>query len=398
MSLDGTLGTIVIGAAVGTVLFGIMTMQTFNYYDRYSKDPARLKVLVAAVWFLELGHTITLWHALYRITVTFYGQIAHILDPPPSLALTVLFSTLIYATVQTFFALRIWTLSGSYYITIVCSILTTARFAFSLTILSLFLGSNGFEIFTNKIHWSMIAVSSLGPAVDLLIAGSLCFFLWRRRSESHFNATRKLLDTLILWSIETTAITCAVGVMQLIFFLAKSDLAWLTFNLIQPKLFSNSLLAHLNSRERIRNQSSDMGSVVGDELQFAPRRGTCSRGGFGGWTNHESHVASSNGGGEPSGLVLVQQGDPCQRRSVTVVMVNEHTDVSGGMRWISNYHDELVERFLATRSDGRGFPSWGKEIDEQIAIAGNYEWNFGARRYFGNEGPEIQKTRTVVIE
>ena len=46
MSLDGTLGTIVIGAAVGTVLFGIMTMQTFNYYDRYSKDPARLKVLV----------------------------------------------------------------------------------------------------------------------------------------------------------------------------------------------------------------------------------------------------------------------------------------------------------------------------------------------------------------
>ncbi|KAJ7190043.1 isoprenoid synthase domain-containing protein [Mycena pura] len=37
--------------------------------------------------------------------------------------------------------------------------------------------------------------------------------------------------------------------------------------------------------------------------------------------------------------------------SVTVVMVKEHTDVSGGMRWISNYHDELVERFLATRSD-----------------------------------------------
>jgi hypothetical protein len=57
--------------------------------------------------------------------------------------------------------------------------------------------------------------------------------------------------------------------------------------------------------------------------------------------------------------------------SVTVVMVNEHTDVSGGMRWISNYHDELVERFLATRSDmlnGRGFPSWGKEIDEQIVM------------------------------
>ncbi|KAF7361114.1 Terpene cyclase [Mycena sanguinolenta] len=98
--------------------------------------------------------------------------------------------------------------------------------------------------------------------------------------------------------------------------------------------------------------------------------------------------------------------------SVTVVMVNEHTDVSGGMRWISNYYDKLVERFLATRSNmlnKRGFPSWGKEIDEKIAIIhvyagiapwvrGNYEWNFGARRYFGNEGPEIQKTRTVVIE
>ncbi|KAJ7197781.1 hypothetical protein GGX14DRAFT_700218 [Mycena pura] len=303
--LHGTLGAIAIGTAVGTLLFGIQTMQTFNYYDRYSKDPARLTVYVcrhlAAVWFLELGQTIAIWHALYRIAVTFHGQIAHVLDPPLSLSFAVLFSTLINATVQTFFALRIWTVSGSYYITIVCAILITTRFAFSLTMFAMFLESNGFGIFENKAHWTMIVVCSLGPAIDLLIAGSLCFFLWKRRSESHFNSTRKLLDTLILWCIETTAITCAMGVMQLIFFLAESNLAWMTFNLIQPKLFSNSLLAHLNGRDRIRNlnQNSDLHSLVRDDLAFACRGTQRSRGGLDGRTNQESQVASSNDGGEP---------------------------------------------------------------------------------------------------
>ncbi|KAK7048258.1 isoprenoid synthase domain-containing protein [Favolaschia claudopus] len=96
--------------------------------------------------------------------------------------------------------------------------------------------------------------------------------------------------------------------------------------------------------------------------------------------------------------------------AVTVVMVNEHTDIAGGIQWISDYHDEIVEHFLRVREDvinKNGFPSWGTDIDDQVAkyidglgqwIRGHDEWNFGSGRYFGARGLEIQKTRAVAIE
>ncbi|KAF7979340.1 hypothetical protein HWV62_42763 [Athelia sp. TMB] len=96
--------------------------------------------------------------------------------------------------------------------------------------------------------------------------------------------------------------------------------------------------------------------------------------------------------------------------AITVVMANEKTDLAGALQWISNIHDEIVDRFLSTRQDvlnkRNGVPSWGKEIDEQVAayvdglgqwIRGHDEWNFQSGRYFGNNGLEIQKSRTVVI-
>ncbi|KAF7977391.1 hypothetical protein HWV62_4011 [Athelia sp. TMB] len=56
---------------------------------------------------------------------------------------------------------------------------------------------------------------------------------------------------------------------------------------------------------------------------------------------------------------------------VTVIMVNESTDLAGAVQWISDTHDKIVARFLSTRQDvlhqRNGVPSWGKEIDLQVA-------------------------------
>ncbi|KAJ7237535.1 hypothetical protein B0H12DRAFT_1138668 [Mycena haematopus] len=252
--LDGVLGTTLIGGVLGTFLFGIGTLQTYNYYRRYPTDSRTMKILIAAIWVIELGHTISLWHALYSMTVTYYGQLPHLFDPPHSLEMTVLFSAMINVVVQTFFAYRIRTLSGQWPIPIICSLLTAARFTFNMIMMIAFWrSSSGFVILHTSMHWAMVGVSTLGPAVDILIAASLCFYLWRiRTSGSHFKQTRNAVDTLILWSLETTTITSATGIMQLIFFLSRSDLVWIVFFLIQPKLFSNSILAHLNGRDRFR--------------------------------------------------------------------------------------------------------------------------------------------------
>ncbi|KAJ6475658.1 terpenoid synthase [Mycena vulgaris] len=97
--------------------------------------------------------------------------------------------------------------------------------------------------------------------------------------------------------------------------------------------------------------------------------------------------------------------------AVTMIMVNNNTDVAGGIQWISDRHDEIVENFLAVRDDvlhhHNGVPSWGKIIDAQVEkyidgrggqwIRGHDEWNFGSGLYSGDEGRKIQQSRAVVI-
>ncbi|KAJ7091010.1 hypothetical protein C8R44DRAFT_418425 [Mycena epipterygia] len=265
--LDGTLGCIVIGTAVSTVLFGIGTLQTFSYYRLYPDDSRLMKSTVALLWFLELGHSICVWHGLYTVVVTFYGQPAHIVNPPRSLVVSLFFSSSVIPIVQTFYASRIRVLSGKWLVTIVCSLLTFARFVFGMVLLDFFWHSVGFSVLQGRVHWTFTVVAVLGPVVDLLTVSALCYLLLKiRKTGTAFTQTRRLVDTLILWTVETTLITTFVGVMQLVFFLSRKDrehpswavgrsdslevypVAWIVFYLMQPKLFSNSMLASYGSR------------------------------------------------------------------------------------------------------------------------------------------------------
>ncbi|KAF7296207.1 Saposin B-type domain-containing protein [Mycena chlorophos] len=271
LDINGYLGPPLIGAIVGTYLFGILTMQTFNYYNWYQRDSVGMKSLVAGTLVLELGHTITLWHALYLIFIKYQSSLLHlVIHPPHSLEITVLFATITNLIVQTFFVLRIHTLSNSWIIPIIVWALTLIRLAFDLLMFILFWETDGFEVFVSRVHWAMVTVCVCGPVVDLIIAGSLCYWLWRKRTETGFSQTRKMVDTLITWCVETTAITFAVGILQLILFLARSDIAWLTLFLVQPKVFSNTMLAHLNGRDRLRNQG---GTHVSGNTSAPPMKG-----------------------------------------------------------------------------------------------------------------------------
>ena len=63
--------------------------------------------------------------------------------------------------------------------------------------------------------------------------------------------------------------------------------------------------------------------------------------------------------------------DDYDYNAVTVVMHNEKTDLDGALQWISDRHDEIVESFMKVRDDvlnKRGFPSYGEEIDRQVAL------------------------------
>ncbi|KAF8172887.1 hypothetical protein BJ912DRAFT_89820 [Pholiota molesta] len=100
--------------------------------------------------------------------------------------------------------------------------------------------------------------------------------------------------------------------------------------------------------------------------------------------------------------------DDADYNAVTVI-IKTKTDVAGAVQFISDTCDGLVERCLQLRDDiltKRGFPSFVEDLDRQIAVyidgigqwvRGHDEWMFASGRYFGDKGPEIQKTRKVDI-
>ncbi|KAJ7114887.1 hypothetical protein C8R44DRAFT_880947 [Mycena epipterygia] len=261
-ALDGSLGALEIGTVVGTFLFGILTLQSFNYFRQFPEDSRTLKIMVVALWLLELAHTTCALQGIYVITVTFYGQppSEFILNPPPAHVLTILFSGGIVALVQIFFGNRIRVLSGRSYVFFLCIALAVLGFTCDMILVSYYLINNAsYSQVDAKEHWEALAAQIISPAGDVLIALSMCYCLWRVRT-SEFNRTRGIVDTLLIWTVETTLVTSGAGIIQLILSLTRKDLAFVALYFIKSKLFSNAMLASLNGRARFRLTEATIGS------------------------------------------------------------------------------------------------------------------------------------------
>ena len=74
------------------------------------------------------------------------------------------------------------------------------------------------------------------------------------------------------------------------------------------------------------------------------------------------------------------------------------------MNWAHGYHKELEAKFMHFYENK--VPKFGEPVDTELAqyvdgignwVRSNDEWGFESERYFGEKGPEIQKTRWVTL-
>ncbi|KAJ7114882.1 hypothetical protein C8R44DRAFT_880943 [Mycena epipterygia] len=183
---------------------------------------------------------------IYNITVTNYGQPPNnfILNPPQSQILTIFLSSIIEALVQIFFGNRIRVLSGRMYIFFLCIVLAILGFVCDMILLAAFwIPSGGYAQVAAKEHWEVLTTQIVSPAGDIIIALSLCYWLWRVRNTEL--STRRMVDTLILWTCETTLVTSGASIVQFILFLTRNDLAYIAVLLMLPKCKSPTL--HIRS-------------------------------------------------------------------------------------------------------------------------------------------------------
>ncbi|KAJ7892398.1 hypothetical protein B0H13DRAFT_2529218 [Mycena leptocephala] len=257
-ALHDTIGAVQIGAVVGTYLFGIETLQAYYYFRHYPTDGKWLKLMVVAIWVFELGHTISVWHANYELTVTFYCQPQHLEVPPYSLEMSIIFAALM------FFANRIRVLSGKWLIPIFCWTLAILRFIANCALFGVQWANPNVTTMETRFKWLQSTTLAIAMVTDITIALSMCYWLWKIR-QSRFKRTNMIVDALLIWSLETGTVTSTASGAELILFLARNDLSWFPFFLLQAKLYANSLLVSLNVREQFRSGPNlvNLGSISG---------------------------------------------------------------------------------------------------------------------------------------
>ncbi|KAH7914161.1 hypothetical protein BJ138DRAFT_1144516 [Hygrophoropsis aurantiaca] len=249
-SLDFSLGALEIGVLLSTCLYGVTTVQAYTYWSSRFRDPLWLRLLVASIWVLESFHTIFLWVYLYRLTVTYYGVSAVLASTTWSLDVSALFDGVIGATVQAYFAWRVHVVSQKYFIPVVswCGSLLQLSAATAITILST---GTTIVYFDTHYEWLIAVNLALDLFVDLVNTSALCYHLWLGRNGMRH--TDRVLDTLLMWTIETGLLTTVAAVMMLILSFAMAETAlWITISMFYAKLYSNSLLASLNGRSSLR--------------------------------------------------------------------------------------------------------------------------------------------------
>ncbi|KAJ3489542.1 hypothetical protein NLI96_g2073 [Meripilus lineatus] len=254
LDLDDTLGAVYIGNLAAAILFGVTSFQTITYFNRYPKDKNVTKVLIMILWVLDFLHLIMISHAFYFYTVKNYMNPVALLKITWSLVVHVFFTATSDLIVRGIFAHRVWQLSGGNLPllgTIVIAALAVYAgaivFAIRAAKVAAFLRFN--EI-SALIYYSLAATA----AADIIISGSLCYFLSRKRTA--FKRTQSLIKSLIVYTINAGAFTwrddnAEVRISQ--YATMPDNFIFQAFYFVLPKLFLNSLLAMMNARHSIRD-------------------------------------------------------------------------------------------------------------------------------------------------
>jgi hypothetical protein len=256
-TFDQSFGAELVGVICTAALFGVMSLQTYLYFENYPRDGKWLKALVGAVWVLDLLQMMACSHFVYWYTVSNWGipdglnnvhwtGVAHI-------GLTAFIPFL----VQLFFLRRVWILGRNIFIVAFIGVAASLGAGFGLAN-CVYVARHPHFSSLQGFDWGVDIWLICAPLADVCIAAFLVNALFKSRSG--FSET--IVKRLIVYTINTGLLTSVIAVLDLITFKTLPNGAvHLIFNFMLSKLYTNSLLASLNARSSLsgRGRTTDDG-------------------------------------------------------------------------------------------------------------------------------------------
>ncbi|KIO09719.1 hypothetical protein M404DRAFT_996560 [Pisolithus tinctorius Marx 270] len=232
MDIPGGFGSTFIGGLFSAMLYGMTTLQTYAYCMHYSEDASAIKFLVAAIRILDTLHVLFMCHTLQYYLITNYGVPTSWEYIVWSFSASSLVNGLVVFVVQCFFSRQIY-----------------------------YLCRPQIRCFVNHKHtvpqvYAVTLSMAAAAIAEVLIAVSLCVLFYDGSSHSAFPRTKRLLNTLIIYAVNRCLLTLLVTLAELVTTVVNQDTWAVGLDFTIGKLYANSLLASLNSREYLRSQDA----------------------------------------------------------------------------------------------------------------------------------------------
>jgi len=246
-----TMGASLIGVFISSFLYGITTLQTYLYFEKYwQKDSRGLKYTVVLLWLLETAHTALACAFMFRLLVLNFQDLGALQFTTVSDDVThgVLGATIF--VVHCFYVRRLWIFTKNILLTGLVLILALSHFIFELVVMAILFKFPAFKDFHRATPYFTTAMT-MAVTADIIIAVTMATNL--KGKKQRVKETNSLLNKLIAYIVSTGLLTSVVDVIILATFLGMPDnLVYLCFLNFINNFYANSMLAMLNARQSLR--------------------------------------------------------------------------------------------------------------------------------------------------
>ncbi|KAM5544782.1 hypothetical protein V8D89_001680 [Ganoderma adspersum] len=249
--VSSSFGPVFICAYISLALYGLLLHQVYRYFSLYRSDPRWLRGLVIVALLLETAVSVLHIHLTYFYFVLNYGYPLAFFQDVWSLNLFSTISACIMITCQSFYATRIILVGPTkfmYLPVVVGALLMAGALGISLAIT--LVGFRGLSVGNFQMLLDlMLAYNAVASGGDVIHTASMTYILHSCRTG--LKRTDGLINRLIMYTISTGLLTTIFNILSaiLIRVLGIDNWVWLGTMMIAERLYSNSLMAALNSRK-----------------------------------------------------------------------------------------------------------------------------------------------------
>jgi len=270
-------GPMLMGVFVSLILYGILVLQIWNYFQNYKRDHRNLKLFVLYLLIVETAESLIAMGIMFEPLIVENGKPAGTTMLPYLLPCLPIMDTLVSTPVHLFTAWRIYVITQSYWMPILISMISLTSFGTSFYSMET---TAKVKMIAHKSKLTHPYFLLTAAATDILITATLIYSLNKRRSQAR-SQTDVILRKIMRWSLQTGSLTTAFTLAEVIaIYTSPKTAISFAFDFPIPKLYSNALLSTLNARSRLsriaanltpdeettfRNQARNTGLYTGQE-------------------------------------------------------------------------------------------------------------------------------------